>query len=280
MSESQTEYYERLNEIFRRIHAVKGDADMLGLDFIAEKAQIMETNVAEALRSESPSNEIFLSLALKLGEIRELLFKIDSLMKKWKTMHAEISDDNRSFLPRALSDLAARLCERHKKSVKVEFDSGNTEEIPSAVFKHVKDILVQLVRNSVYHGIENPEERKKLNKDSSGKIAIKTHKENGKLIIKYKDDGSGLDSDKIKQTALAKKLITEDDSSALTEKDIFALVFRPDFSTSDSVNKTAGRGVGMNLVKTLITGLKGKIALRSKRGESLEFEIHIPIEAK
>ena len=280
MSESQTEYYERLNEIFRRIHAVKGDADMLGLDFIAEKAQIMETNVAEALRSESPSNEIFLSLALKLGEIRELLFKIDSLMKKWKTMHTETVEDSRSFLPRALSDLAGRLSERHQKIVSLEFDTSGTDGIPPSLFKYVKDILVQLVRNSVYHGIEKPEERKRLNKKADGKIAIKTQKENGRLIIKYKDDGSGLDSEKIKNTALAKKIITEAETSTLSEKDIYALVFRPDFSTSDSVNKTAGRGVGMSLVKTLITGLKGKIALRSKRGESLEFEIHIPIEAK
>ena len=277
LSDSALGYRERLNEIFRRIHAVKGDADMLGLDFIAEKAQSMETAVSDALRTASESNDVFLSLTLKLGDIREIFTKTETLLIKWKNTHADTNADPQSFLPRALSGLAERLSERHKKSVTLDFDSTELNDIPSGVFKNIKDILVQLVRNSIFHGIESSEERAAKNKNSQGRISIQAVKKNGSLTIRYFDDGAGLNSDKIKKTALAKKLITEKDLSIMKEKDIFALVFKPEFSTADSVNKTAGRGVGMNLVKSIVTGLKGKLALRSKKDESLEFEIQIPI---
>ncbi len=165
-----------------------------------------------------------------------------------------------------------------KNAKKVELKIiGEETEIDKTVAELLGDPLVHLVRNSVDHGIESPEERINKGKGENGLVILKASQEGNMIIIEIIDDGAGMDHEKIKNKAVEKGLISEDTAAAMSDKDALSLIFRAGLSTAKEVTDISGRGVGMDVVKTNITKLKGRIDLSSDLGHGSKVRIELPL---
>jgi len=175
-------------------------------------------------------------------------------------------------LPRIVRDLA------HETGKKVELVmKGSETELDRQVLELIKDPLTHMVRNSVDHGIEPPDERVRVGKHETGVIALDAFHQGGHIVIEIGDDGRGLSMEKIKAKVLAKGLASEAELSGLTEGQIQQFIFRPGFSTAEAITSVSGRGVGMDVVRTNIEKIGGAIELSSRPGFGSKFTIKIPL---
>lgn len=176
-----------------------------------------------------------------------------------------------SKFPRMVRDLARKL----GKKVDLIMEGLDTE-LDRTVLDEISDPLVHLVRNAVDHGIESPEERKKAGKDEVGRIRLSAWREKNNIIIEIEDDGRGLDVEKIKQKAMERGLITQNEAESMSDEEIKMLVFTPGFSTRDEASEISGRGIGMDVVKTTVEKLGGTIKIFSEKGKGTKIRIQLP----
>lgn len=153
--------------------------------------------------------------------------------------------------------------------------SGEDTEIDRNVVDELYEPMVHMIRNSVDHGIEMPDERIKAGKSKNGEIQLLAYHQGGNIVVEISDDGRGLDKDMIIEKATAKNLIT--DESKLSESEIYNLIFQPGFSTAKEITGLSGRGVGMDVVKKAIEKLRGKVEINSRPGRGSTFIIRLPL---
>lgn len=171
---------------------------------------------------------------------------------------------------RVVRDVSAEL----GKDIALVISGGDTE-VDKSVIEQIGDPLMHLVRNSMDHGIENAQIRSERGKPARGKLTLNAYHESGSIVIEVSDDGGGLNRDKILAKALEKGLIQP--GVSLSDKEVFALIFEPGFSTADKVSNLSGRGVGMDVVKQNITALRGTIEIESTQGQGTTTRIHLPL---
>lgn len=152
---------------------------------------------------------------------------------------------------------------------------GETTEVDKTVVERLADPLTHMIRNAIDHGIEKPEERAATDKPKAGTLRLTASQRSGSIVIEIIDDGKGLDRDRIKEIAVRKGLVPAD--VQLSEQEIDHLLFAPGFSTASEVTNLSGRGVGMDVVKTAITALGGRIAISSVAGQGTAFAITLPL---
>lgn len=152
---------------------------------------------------------------------------------------------------------------------------GEDTELDKTVLEKLNDPLVHLIRNSVDHGIESGEQRIANGKNAKGNVTLSAAHRSGKLVIEVKDDGAGLDPERLKNKAIEKGILKP--GSVLTEKEAFNLIFAPGFSTKEQVTDVSGRGVGMDVVKTNIHELSGDIQIFSEKNKGTTFQIVLPL---
>lgn len=152
---------------------------------------------------------------------------------------------------------------------------GEDLEIDKTILDSISDPLVHIVRNAIDHGIEAPEERATQGKPVAGFLELSFSQEGGKLVIRLKDDGKGLDQQRIVAKAIEKELIKT--GEGMSEQQIFDLIFAPGFSTKAAVTEVSGRGVGMDVVRTSVEALSGQIEIASKIHKGTEFTISLPL---
>lgn len=173
-------------------------------------------------------------------------------------------------MTRLVRDLAAS----QNKQVQLHL-SGEDTELDRNIVEELSDPLLHMMRNAVDHGIESPEDRIAQGKTAQGNIHLHAAHQGGGILIRMRDDGKGLDSQKILNKALQRGLISAD--NAPTEKDIYNLIFLPGFSTADKVTDISGRGVGMDVVRGSIATLRGRVDIDSVPGEGTTFNIFLPL---
>jgi two-component system chemotaxis sensor kinase CheA len=174
---------------------------------------------------------------------------------------------------RVIRDLSIKL----NKPVDVNI-SGETVEVDRVIVEALADPLMHMVRNSLDHGIEDQETRKKRGKPEKGTIDLAAYQTGGKIFIKIVDDGGGINREKIINQAKKRNLISEDTtSSSLSDQDVFNFLFAPGFSTAEKVTDVSGRGVGMDVVKTNIDKLKGTISIETKEEHGTSLTISLPL---
>lgn len=161
-----------------------------------------------------------------------------------------------------------------QKNVKLVTEGENTE-IDKTAIERLADPLTHMIRNAVDHGLENTEERAKSGKSETGVIRLSAAHRSGRVIIEVSDDGGGINRTRVRSKAVEKGLITED--ANLSDSEIDQLLFLPGFSTAAEVSNLSGRGVGMDVVKTQISALGGRISIESKPGEGSKFSISLPL---
>ncbi len=172
--------------------------------------------------------------------------------------------------PRLVHDLSNKLT----KKIKLKL-SGEQTEIDKTVLEKIVDPLVHLVRNSIDHGIEDPETRETMGKSPEGTISLDAYHKGGNIVIEIRDDGAGLNTERITAKAIEKGLISKD--ASLSDDEINKLIFHPGFSTATEVSDVSGRGVGMDVVKRNIQELSGAIEVKSTPGEGSRFSIRLPL---
>ncbi len=154
---------------------------------------------------------------------------------------------------------------------------GEETELDRSVVDEIGDPLIHLIRNALDHGVESPEERVAAGKPRSGNVVLSATHEGNNIIISIRDDGKGIDPDKLAKKALDKGLVTEEQLAGMSGKEILDLVFLPGFSTKEKATDVSGRGVGMDVVKTNIRKLNGIIEIRSEVGKGSEFILKLPL---
>lgn len=155
---------------------------------------------------------------------------------------------------------------------------GDSIEIDKRVLEELKDPFVHLLRNSIDHGIETPDEREKMNKERAGNLSVKINSVEGNNVeIIIEDDGRGIDPEKIKNSALQKKIISEEELNKLTDEEILNLIFESDLSTAKVITDLSGRGLGLAIVKEKVIKLGGSIELGSRVNVGTVFKLTIPL---
>lgn len=153
---------------------------------------------------------------------------------------------------------------------------GEDTEVNKNIAEHIGDPLMHIVRNSMDHGIELPDERKAAGKSEQGMIILSAQNEGGEVVIKIRDDGGGMNREKIMSKAREKGLLTKPEED-YTDQEVFGFIFAPGFSTNDEVTEYSGRGVGMDVVVSNIRGLGGSVAVDSEEGKGTVTTIRIPL---
>lgn len=174
--------------------------------------------------------------------------------------------------PRMIRDLSKSL----EKEMEL-YMTGEDTELDRTVIDEIGDPLMHLLRNAADHGLEKNEDRVKAGKNPVGSIFLDAYQDGNNVVIEVRDDGAGLNVEKIKKKAIEKGLITEEQGQRMSDKDIIDILFQPGFSTSEKVSDVSGRGVGLDVVKTKIEALGGEIEAKTKLGEGSNFIIRLPL---
>ncbi len=174
--------------------------------------------------------------------------------------------------PRMIRDLNRKLDKKMEL-----YMSGEDTELDRTVIDELGDPLMHLLRNSADHGLESNAERVRLGKPEVGSIFLDAYQDGNNVTIEVRDDGAGIDTEKVKNKALERGTITEQQAETMSDKDFIDLLFRPSFSTADQISDISGRGVGLDVVKTKIESLGGSIEARSVKGQGSTFAIQLPL---
>ena len=174
--------------------------------------------------------------------------------------------------PRMIRDLSKKL----NKKMEL-YMTGEDTELDRTVIDEIGDPLMHLLRNAADHGLESDEERIRLGKPEVGSIFLDAYQEGNNVVIEVRDDGAGINVEKIKKKAIDKGTITAEQAEVMTDKEIIDLLFRPSFSTAEVISDVSGRGVGLDVVKTKIEALGGSIETKTALGEGSNFIIRLPL---
>ena len=246
----------------------------------------------ELLKSGVPMNEVKKQLLEEYGsmgtmfdsyeaELKQITGRFRSYTQNLGTIAGELQEGvmkirmvpiNQIFsrFPRVVRDLQRDL----NKKINLVIEGEDTE-LDKSVVEDLLDPIMHCVRNSVDHGIEAPAVRKAAGKPEEGTVFLKASNEGNMIVIEIKDDGAGIDAEKVRAKAIERGLIHPD--KFLTEQEVHQLIMQPGFSTADKISNISGRGVGLDVVKTMISNLKGNISVNSTKGKGTSFIIKIPL---
>src|SRR6187455_2629819 len=305
----------KIDGLFRQIHSIKGEASAIGLGSMETRAHALESDLAALRERTDLSGDDFLPLLTKFDDIvshsqsvRDMVTKLasfrDSFGKHQQAQgghaaHASSGDtasrqalaadavaaeatlqrSAREGFVASAQQLADRIANDHGKKVVVS--CRGHDQVPEAYRRPVKDVLIQLIRNAVVHGIETPADRQAQGKSPEGHIRINFEMTEGGRAFRMmcEDDGRGLTPEKLRKTAVAKGIISQTDATALSDQEAMMLVFRSGFSTAKDVTKDAGRGVGMDVIAEIAARLGGRISLNSEVGKNMKLSLSFPAQA-
>ena len=204
-----------------------------------------------------------------LSQLGRISGDIQELVTKLRMVPVSFTFDR---FPRLIRDL----CKTLNKNVELVLEGEDTE-LDRTVIDEIGDPMVHLIRNSMDHGIEHPEERKALGKPEKGILKIAAYQEGSGVVIEVSDDGAGIDPEKVKKKAIERGIITEDRANIMSDDEATQIVLLPGFSMAKQITDLSGRGVGMDAVKTKVEQLGGQFDLVSKKNEGTHVYIRLPL---
>ncbi len=255
--------------------AKKGGADSGSIRVGIDKVDALINMVGELVITQSMLNQIGEEFTMdKLQKLQEGLAELERHTRELQENVMRIRMLPISFafnrFPRLVHDLSRKL----GKKIELKMVGEHTE-LDKTVMEKIGDPLVHLVRNSLDHGIEPPEERLAKGKPETGVLELCAYHQGGNIVIEIHDDGAGLNTERILKKAIEKGLVKEGDN--LPKEKIHELIFHPGFSTAEQVSDVSGRGVGMDVVKRNIKDLGGSVEVRSEEGVGSTFTIRLPL---
>lgn len=263
-----------LNTLIIRQMQLRRNLDLV--DLLEESVETLSSSQEEnpALQNEwRKIKKMSQNLKTNLGEqsvlIEKNTFELQEKILNLKMLPLEMILGS---LPKMVEETAMALGKEIDLDIR-----GMDVMLDKGILEKIQDPIVHLVRNSIDHGIENPEQRQAKGKKIQGKIQISCLSESGNVQIRIEDDGGGLDYAGIRKKALERNLIREDEAETLTENELMAFLFHPGFSTRSTVSNLSGRGVGLDIVKVNIENIKGRITLASTPGLGTAFNLILPL---
>ncbi len=231
-------------------------------ELIIAKNGLVSTSTADETRNDSGFNEQIEYLESVTTNLHESVMKvrmvpIESVVNRF---------------PRMIRDLSKKLGKKMELHM-----TGEETELDRTVIDEIGDPLQHLLRNSADHGLEANDERIALGKDEVGHIYLDAYQDGNNVTIEVRDDGAGINVEKVKNKAIEKGTITPEQAEAMSDKEIIDLLFKPSFSTAEKITDVSGRGVGLDVVKTKIEGLGGNIECKTELGEGSSFIIRLPL---
>ncbi|MGH7757128.1 MAG: ATP-binding protein, partial [Vulcanimicrobiaceae bacterium] len=275
----------RLDTIFRCVHNIKGNAALIKFEYFEKRAEEFESKLSELRNRTALGGDDFLSVVIAQSEMRSDLEELEDLRSKFSSapQHPEINPRYAELRPAdevvvAIGDLANSIASKLGKEVRVDAAGFETHNLNDAQRRAVKDVLIQLTRNSLTHGVEVPDLRELTGKQRHATLTIRPVTDNpNQFGFVFRDDGRGFDTDRIRNRAIEQGMIASHDPRAYDDSTIVGLIFEPGFSTTDEATSEAGRGMGMNIVKQrIIDEFNGDISVLSEPGRFCEFKITLP----
>ncbi|MEM7182523.1 MAG: response regulator [Spirochaetota bacterium] len=254
-------------------------------DSQVEKVEILSKRFYHELTNEVYRSELTVTEEMTLLQIafNELKQNVTKNVENLETLTTKLQNSVMNFRMVPISSLLEKfptqtrdMAKQTGKLVTMKIKGGETE-LDKVMITKLVDPILHILRNSIDHGIETPEQRKESGKPQSGTIDLKAFYQGSNVVIQISDDGKGLDTERIKNKALEKELLTKEKLDTLSESEIFELLFLPGFSTAQKVTEISGRGVGMDVVKATINEIQGSIELASKKGKGTTISLKIPL---
>ncbi len=279
--QDSTNFETLLEFTFQTVHNIKGNAVLIGVTLITEKLHTIEESIAK-LRGRDISGNDFLTILYEIdsvdkiiADMQDLLLKVADVYRKFPSQGHVVSN---ILVIDTLERGLNRMSKEVGKDVNFTFSNDKNVVIPDHYTTPFKDIMIQLMRNTLSHGIEAPNTRVKEGKLIRGNISVTLdHNSFDEMVVTYRDDGQGLDLNQIKEKALLKGLVSEMQADNLKDDEIRDLIFHPGFSTSEKADNYSGRGEGMALVKSIIDSKEGSFTINSEQGKFFEMVIKLPL---
>lgn len=282
-----------VESVFNKVHNIKGNASLLGLQSVVETAAKVEDKLSSLRHQKTIKGEELLTALVELAYMRELLNEFEELrtntMSGFKPKKGDLSESvektRTGVLVSELGKLSQTIGSEHDKKAWINARELDLDDLKADQFGHVRDLLIQLVRNSMVHGIETPDERDDGSKWPEGTIQVSSFlDEDGDnplskpcYVLEYRDDGRGLDPKKIGKRALELELITKEEFDQMGTAELSALIFHHGFSSVDLSDDHAGRGAGMGLIRSIVNKeIGGKLRMNYETGDHLQFTVFIP----
>ena len=250
-------------------HTVRVDIEKLDVLMNLVSELIIAKNGLVSASSEEGSESINQSFNEQIEYLERVTTNLHESVMKVRMMPIESVV---SKFPRMIRDLSKKLDKKMEL-----YMSGEDTELDRTVIDEIGDPLMHLLRNSADHGLESAEVRKERGKSEVGSIFLDAYQDGNNVVIEVRDDGNGIDIEKVKSKAIEKGNITEEQAAIMSDKEVIDLLFKPSFSTSDKVTDVSGRGVGLDVVKSKIEALGGDVEVKSVYGEGSTFIIRLPL---
>lgn len=275
--DDHNEFKSVLEQVSRRLHLVKGNANLLDFSFFARRLHALEEITITLMKKEGLDTSDFLSLIFGVQNLKENLDELEKLIQKLTSMDYHNNVVREQTMLESIRKMVSRLSFELKKEA--VFDDGDfkAELIPPHYLFVVKNTLVQMAKNSMAHGLETAKERKENNKKETGLIRVSNMVKGNTFIMTYYDDGRGLQLEKLKERALQSGNWREEAVNSWDNNDLAKVIFDAGISSSDDTSLIHGRGFGMNLIKNQIDKFNGTIEVKSAEFEYCAFTITLPL---
>jgi two-component system, chemotaxis family, sensor kinase CheA len=304
-----------VDQVFRPLHTLKGETAALGFKLLASGASDMESELVLLKQKTDLTGNDFLGVTLKLDELYDRLNKLRQLVAKIpqpasiqekampnlekpivapvikpieSSKPATVAPVTHSASPAApmtalrfdfalIQQACIRTAEKLGKKVSMQGQNLSAASVPDPLKQTMTDVLVQLVRNALAHGIESPSERLQSGKIDTGQITVQFSAlaEGGHELV-FRDDGRGLDFESIRERAIQLQRLTPEAARALEPRQLAGFIFEPGFSTAAKANDTAGLGVGLDVVMVAVKKAGGRIAVGTQPGQYTQFRVRFP----
>ncbi len=272
----ENEYRGLLDELFRSVHMIKGNAALFDLKFFAEQAHKFEDRINEIREKETITGADFVPLVLRLSDLRNTLQEMANLQQRLSRFQKDsnyAATGGEDLLVRSLHNLVRQLGISLGKKIRLDTSRFDSKEIPYNYRLATKEILVQLIRNAAFHGLETAAERVLFDKPEEGVIEISTFNDENGFGFRCRDDGRGLAVDALRERAKAfHQLGADEDPTPVAD-----LIFLPGLSTAETAEMAGGRGFGMDIVKKQVESHHGDIRVNTASGQYCEFAITFPV---
>lgn len=266
-----------IDQAFRRVHALKGDAASLGLETLAAQAHQFESELQRIKQSGGATGNMGDALLALPMQLEDLLGKIAALKSLIGAKRESGVDRTSGSINDTLTQLAQTVAADCGKQVDVVVGMGSHSDLNSPSNDLIREIAVQLIRNAVAHGIEAPAARLGSGKVAEGKIEVSLVRSEAEWCLRVRDDGAGLSAARVRQKLLDKGWYNAVQLEGFSEQQIVEHIFKPGFSTTDIADKHAGRGVGLDVVQANVKLLGGRLQLSSTPEKFTEFKIRFAV---
>lgn len=274
-------HLENPEEISKQINGILYDKKNTNLNQLKPSTEIKTQNKVDPVKINSLKKDYF-EISNEIHQLLEGLniekYIKNRIYKKLESLGYKLNRLNLSsfsILDEKIKNIAYSTSSQLNKKVKILIENSEIEA-DTEIINIVNEALTHLIRNAIYHGIEKPEERKKLKKDEVGLITIRYTQSNDRIQIIVEDDGKGIDLEKILKKAIEEKIIGEEDLKHLKEDDIINLIFSEKISTAETVDEISGRGIGMQIIKDKIESIGGLLEIETEKNKFTRFLLNVP----